>query len=104
MALKEDWKKTGKDVGTAFADLGKSLGKTAKVVFTDDENKVEENGHTELGNKWKKTGKDFGEAGKSFGKASLHTAQKVVNCDDKKANKDIKKDEAIDVEIIEDKK
>ena len=44
-----------------------------KVAFTDDENAIEENGHTELGNAWRETGKAFGEAGKSFGKAMEST-------------------------------
>lgn len=31
MALKEEWKQTGKVLGHAFQDLGKSLVRTAKV-------------------------------------------------------------------------
>ena len=103
MGLKEDWKTAGKDAGTAFADLGKSLGKTAKVVFTDDKNEAEENGHTKLGNTWKETGKGFGEAGKSLGQASLHTVKKAVKPKKKATKKGIKKDDAIDAEIIEEK-
>lgn len=30
MALRDDWKKTGKGLGNAFQDLGKSLIKTVK--------------------------------------------------------------------------
>lgn len=30
MALRDDWKKTGKELGTAFQGLGKSLIKTVK--------------------------------------------------------------------------
>ena len=69
MALKDEWKNTGKNTGKAFANFGKALGKTMKTVFTDDENMIESNGHTEVSNAWRETGKAFGSAGKSFGKA-----------------------------------
>ena len=69
MALKDEWKNTGKNTGRAFANFGKALGKTMKTVFTDDENMIESNGHTEVSNAWRETGKAFGSAGKSFGKA-----------------------------------
>ena len=69
MALKDEWKSTGKNTGKAFANFGKALGKTMKTVFTDDENTIESNGHTEVSNAWRETGKAFGSAGKSFGKA-----------------------------------
>ena len=41
MGLKDKWKNTGKNTGTAFGNFGKALGKTMKTVFTDEENKVE---------------------------------------------------------------
>ncbi len=69
MALKDEWKSTGKNTGKAFANFGKALGKTMKSIFTDDENMIESNGHTEVSNAWRDTGKAFGNAGKSFGKA-----------------------------------
>lgn len=69
MALKDEWKSTGKNTGKAFANFGKALGKTMKSIFTDDENMIESNGHTEVSNAWRDTGKAFGSAGKSFGKA-----------------------------------
>jgi hypothetical protein len=79
MALKDKWKLTGKNTGRAFANFGKALGKTMKTVFTDDENMIEANGHTEVSNAWREMGKSFGEAGKSFGQAMAGTADKVVN-------------------------
>ena len=79
MALKDKWKKAGKDTGKAFGSFGKAMGKTAKVVFADDENKKEENGHTELSNAWRETGKGFGQAGKSLGKAAQGTGQKILD-------------------------
>lgn len=69
MTLKDEWKSTGKNTGRAFANFGKALGKTMKSIFTDDENMIESNGHTEVSNAWRDTGKAFGNAGKSFGKA-----------------------------------
>ena len=78
MGVDKKWKTTGKDTGKAFGSFGKAMGKTAKVVFTDDSNKKEENGHTELSNAWREMGKNFGEAGKSFGQAVSGTAKKVV--------------------------
>ena len=78
MALRKKWKRFGKDTGEAFANLGKSVAKTAKVVFADDTNEREENGKTEISNAWKETGKSFGQAGKSLGKAAQGTAQKVI--------------------------
>ena len=69
MSTKERWKLTGKNTGKAFANFGKAFGKTMKTVFTDDENMIEANGHTEVSNAWRETGKSFGEAGKSLGKA-----------------------------------
>ncbi len=89
MALKDKWKLTGKKTGRAFANFGKALGKTMKTVFTDDENMIEANGHTEVSNAWREMGKSFGEAGKSFGQAMAGTADKVVNEEDNNnSNKD----------------
>ena len=102
MSVKKEWKKFGKNTGKAFTNFGKSIGETAKVAFTDEENAVEENGHRKLSNSWKETGKSFGEAGKSLGQAFAATGKSIVGEDEKpveepKENPDIKKDEAIDV-------
>ena len=78
MSLKKKWKRFGKNTGKAFTNFGQSVAKTAKVAFTDEENKVDEEGHTELRNAWKETGKSFGEAGKALGKAAQGTAQKII--------------------------
>lgn len=84
MALKDEWKSTGKNTGRAFANFGKALGKTMKTVFTDDENMIEANGHTEVSNAWRETGKAFGSAGKSFGKAMGDT---FTGCDEEPKEK-----------------
>ena len=83
MVLRKKWKRFGKDTGEAFVNLGKSVAKTAMVVFADDTNEREENGKTEISNAWKETGKSFGQAGKSLGKAAQGTAQKVIGVEEK---------------------
>ena len=87
MSLKDSWKNTGKSIGSAFSNFGKAMGKTAKVVFTDEENKVDENGESDLKKAWRDTGKGFGEAGKSFGHSAGDTANEVVEDLDEKAEK-----------------
>lgn len=78
MALKKKWKRFGKATGEAFKTFGKSVAKTTRVVFANEENLRDENGNTEIKNAWKETGKSFGKAGKSLGKAAQGTAQKVI--------------------------
>ena len=98
MALKDKWKNAGKNIGGAFSNFGKAMGETAKVVFTDEENKVEENGHTKLGNAWRDTGKGFGEAGKSLGTAAQGTAQKIIGVEGKEEKpEDVQTEEASEV-------
>ena len=82
MAADKKWKKAGSDIGGAFSSFGKAVGKTAKVAFTDEENKKDEEGHTEVGNAWRETGKGFGEAGKSIGKAFKGTGDKLAGKED----------------------
>ena len=84
MTLKDEWKSTGKNTGKAFANFGKALGKTMKSIFSDDENMIESNGHTEVSNAWRDTGKAFGSAGKSFGKAVGDT---FTGCDEEPKEK-----------------
>ena len=86
MLLKDKWKNTGKTTGKAFGNFGKALGKTMKVAFTDDENMIETNGHTETANAWRETGKSFGEAGKAWGKTAKGKLDKVVG--EEKEDKD----------------
>ena len=82
MSLKNKWKLAGKDTGRAFCNFGKALGKTMSTTFTDDENMLEANGHTEVSNRWRETGKSFGQAGKSFGNAMAGTGKKIIGEDD----------------------
>ena len=104
MSLKDSWKNTGKNIGSAFANFGKAMGKTAKVVFTDEKNEVDENGESDLKKAWKNTGKGFGEAGKSFGHSAGDTAKKVVGEDEKEKKDETSTEGAVDAEFEEAKK
>ncbi len=90
---KEDWKKTGKELGGAFTGLAKTLVRSAKTTVdnveewaedkkNDDENtaaKVEQEKEEEpnvfADGSWRKTGKDLGSAFKSLGKSILGSAE-----------------------------
>lgn len=83
MALKDDWKGTGKQLGGAFANLGKTLLKTAKVGVDkaeawadgeDPEKAVPEQNVTNDGS-WRETGKELGGAFAGLGRTLLHTAE-----------------------------
>ncbi len=81
MSLKDDWKKTGKDLGKSFAGLGKSIIKSVEAgadKVNGDEGKNESvEASAGLRESWSKVGHSFGEAGKSLGKAVLGTAKTV---------------------------
>lgn len=94
---KENWKTFGKNTGNAFANFGKAMATTAKVVFCDEDNSKEENGHTKLGNAWANTGKGFGKAGKSLGKATVETFEEDKG--PKKPKEEFDKDSAVDAEV-----
>lgn len=77
MALKDDWKKTGKNIGHAFKGFGKAV-KTSVEVGVGDKERTDEEGNPRLKDSWSEVGKDFGEAGKSIGKSASHTAKKAT--------------------------
>ena len=88
MSRKEEWKKAGKDIGTAFANLGKAIGTTAKVA-TGEDNRQGEGKKTKTGEAWTNVGHGFADAGKQFGKATANTfksqdstKEKVVDTQD----------------------
>ena len=83
MAVKDEWKGTGKRLGGAFSSLGKNLIRTAKVgvdkagAMVDGQEPSEavpEENVTNDGS-WRKTGKELGGAFASLGKSLLHTAE-----------------------------
>ncbi len=79
MSLKDKWKKFGKSTGRAFANFGRSMKTTAKIILDEEENTVDENGESKLHKSWRTTGRGFGEAGTNLGKAAAGTAKRVVD-------------------------
>ncbi len=81
MALKDEWKQTGKDLGGAFADLGKTLLKTAKVGVEKADSWAEGTEdptpavNVTNDGTWRETGKELGGALAGLGKTLLQTAQ-----------------------------
>lgn len=85
MALKDNWKKTGRELGGAFAGLGKNIVRTAKTgvqkvgdwADKDDpaagEPSVPESNVMNDGS-WRNTGKDLGQAFADLGKSIVHSA------------------------------
>ncbi|MBQ7249948.1 MAG: hypothetical protein IJS37_01165 [Bacilli bacterium] len=56
MSAKQKWKTFGKNTGQTFANFGRSVKTTARVVVGAEE-RVNENGESTLKTSWKKTGK-----------------------------------------------
>ena len=86
MALNNEWKDTGKSLGGAFANLGKTLLKTAKVGVDkaeawaegeDPAKAVPQENVTNDGS-WRETGKELGGAFAKLGKTLLNTAEAGV--------------------------
>lgn len=99
MSVKQKWKTFGKNTGKAFANFGRSVKTTARVVVGADE-RINEDGESTLKTSWKKTGKGFGEAGKSLGKAAAATAKKPFGKEEEEFAEETNKD-VIDVEAVE---
>ena len=97
-SLKDDWKTTGKSLGGAFANLGKSVNDAIETErdeandWAEDNNdgKGNQNVNTEQNNQakiglsedWSKTGKSMGNAFSNLGKTLI----KSVNTGVEKAN------------------
>lgn len=74
MALKDEWKDTGKGLGGAFKDLGKNLVRSVKTgIDKVDDSAAEENVFND--GSWRETGKELGGAFKNLGKSVLHSAK-----------------------------
>ena len=75
MALKDEWKKTGKGLGSAMASFGKAIGKSAKAIVNgEDEN--ESNVFND--GTWRQTGKELGSAFKGLGNSIVDTAKEGI--------------------------
>ena len=77
MSVKDKWKTFGKSMGKAFANFGKAMATTAKVVL-GKEDRIDEEGNSNLRKSWSAAGKGFGKAGTALGKAASATAKKAV--------------------------
>ena len=99
MALKEEWKDTGKGLGKAFKGLGKNIVRSVKTgvdkIDETDEEKAQNEGKETVFNdgSWRETGKELGHAFKDLGQSILHSAKTGVDYvdesfDDKKDKKD----------------
>ena len=87
MALNDEWKNTGKTLGGAFANLGKTLIRTAKVGVDkaeawadgDDPAKAVPEENVTNDGTWRETGKELGGAFAKLGKTLLNTAEVGVD-------------------------
>ncbi len=82
MALRDEWKQTGKDLGGAFKGLGKNIGRSAHDVvekaddaISDENDKVVDDSNVFNDGSWRKTGKDLGGAFKGLGKSIIRSAK-----------------------------
>lgn len=81
MALKDQWKETGKGMGEAFSGLGKNIIRTVAdgvEKATDWAQPKEEKGDENTvfnDGSWRETGKDFGEAFSGLGKSIISSAK-----------------------------
>ncbi|MBR6322371.1 MAG: YtxH domain-containing protein [Lachnospiraceae bacterium] len=119
MALKDQWKETGKDMGEAFSGLGKNIIRSVadgveKVTDWAQPKEEKDDGSSVFNDgSWRETGKDFGEAFSGLGKSLVSTAKAGKGkaedwADDRKEGAEDKaedvKDKAEDVkEAIEEK-
>ena len=87
MALKDEWKETGKGLGDAFKGLAKNVGRSVKTgldIDNDDESNVFSDGS------WRETGKGLGQAFKGLAKSIVDSAEEGIDKldgDDKKEEK-----------------
>ena len=84
MALKDEWKKTGQELGDAFTGLGKSL-------VRDPHEGIPQQNVTNDGS-WQKTGRRMGDALEQLGKTVLHTAKTGAKKVENWAEQDEKKE------------
>ena len=78
MALMDDWKTTGKGLGTAFGGLGKNILRSVKTgVDKVDGSAADENVFND--GSWRQTGRDMGNAFTNLGKSIVKSAKKGLD-------------------------
>lgn len=99
---KENWKKTGKELGGAFEGLAKTLIRSAKVGVDKAEEWAENDGNAPQTDQsaaapesnvfndgtWRETGKDLGQAFLGFGKTLLNTGVEGIEQAEKWASEE----------------
>ncbi len=102
--LRKDWKKAGVNIGHAFANVGKAIAVTAKVVVGSENNDNGEGKKSKTGEAWTNVGHGFADAGKSLGQAGVATVDKVVGDDEevkKPKDTEVKEENIVDAEVNE---
>lgn len=85
MSLKDNWKNTGKELGSAFGGLGKTILKSAEQVVDDVDDSVENrpqnpNESTVFNDgSWRQVGKGLGSAFASLGKSTVKSIKVGVD-------------------------
>lgn len=99
MGLKDEWKQTGKGLGTAFKELGKTISKSAKYIVNKADEKINSEDYEEKpestekestvfnDGSWRNTGKDLGKAFAGLGKTIGDTVSEPFK-DDNENKKD----------------
>ena len=87
MALKDEWKETGKGLGSAFKGLAKNVGRSVDTALSSEE----ERGESDVFNdgSWRKTGKELGGAFKGLARSIVDSAREGIDRleDDEKDDK-----------------
>ena len=85
MALKDEWKETGRNLGTAFKGLGKNVGRSVKSGLDssdDNEPNVFNDGS------WRNTGRELGQAFKGLANSVIDSAREGMERLDDDINND----------------
>ena len=78
MALRDEWKETGKSLGKAFGGLGKNIGRSAETVAGKATGDGKEENVFNDGS-WRQTGKDLGKAFMNVGVSILDSVDQGVS-------------------------
>lgn len=79
MSLKEEWKNTGKGLGRAFKQFGKTFVRSADEVIDEDSGSKTPDQSVFSDGSWRSTGKGLGQAFVNVGKTIVDTAQVAVD-------------------------
>jgi hypothetical protein len=88
MALKDEWKETGKGLGSAFKGLAKNVGRSVDTALSSDEERAGSDVFND--GSWRRTGKELGGAFKGLAKSIVDSAKEGIDRldDDEKKEKE----------------